>query len=354
MARTQKYACLDENSFAGGQGFNTKLPASLLPCCAKQEQEYDMLEFQQQKESEVPLYIEDTDSPLPEILNPKTRYAYFSTIATGGKSIIKSCRDLHLRRTICYKSLRPEFLDNEIENIRLLREARIAAMLQHPCTVPTYEIGRNNQGHLYFTMKLVHGYTLREILNFRERYDLSQLTDVLIQVGNALAYAHSRHVLHRDIKPDNILVGPYGETLLLDWGLAKVWHKNAGMVEDEAGIDEVAADPGMTGEEKLQGTVMYMSPEQIDRDPAIDFRSDIYSFGAILYETLTGVTPFQGQVVQSLLDKVRNDTPADPSTVTKEKLPPSLAKLAMHCLAKKPDDRPQLMSDVVRVLRQEW
>jgi len=161
-----------------------------------------MLEFPQQKNHEVPLFTEETDIALPETINPRTRYAFFSTIATGGKSLIKSCVDLHLRRRICYKTLLPEFADNDIENHRLLREARISAMLQHPNIIPTYELGRDNRGHYYFTMKLVHGYTLREILNFRERYDINQLLEVALQVAHALAYAHSMGVLHRDIKPD--------------------------------------------------------------------------------------------------------------------------------------------------------
>lgn len=314
-----------------------------------------MLEFPQQKTSDAQLYIEETDAPLPETLNPKTRYAYFSTIAKGGKSLIKSCRDLHLRRTICYKSLRPEFVDNPIENTRLLREARISAMLQHPNTVPTYELGRDNRGNYYFTMKLVHGYTLREVLNYRERYDLTQLMDVILQVGRALAYAHSRGVLHRDIKPDNILIGPYGEVLLLDWGLAKVWPKDKSTPVDEPSPEqEVAGEPGMTGEDKLQGTVMYMSPEQIHRDPNISFASDLYSLGAVLYETLTGVTPFQGDVVYKLLEQVKNEVPASPQSVCREKLPKVLVDLTMQCLQKDPKSRPASAEEFMRELREGW
>ena len=323
-----------------------------------------MLNFPQQTDSDALLHLEETDAALPETLNPRTRYAFFSTIATGGKSLIKSCRDLHLRRTICYKTLRPEFINDPIENLRLLREARISAMLQHPNTIPTYEIGRDNRGHYYFTMKLVHGYTLREVLNYRERYDLSQLMEVMMQVGNALAYAHSVGVLHRDIKPDNILVGPYGEVLLLDWGLAKVWHKGArpgatknhpaqqASDELEAGIDEVATGKGLTGEAKLQGTVMYMSPEQVDRDPAIGFQSDLYSFGAMLYEVLSGTTPFQGDRVQALLRRIRGDAPLDPRSVTKQPIPDILADLTMACLNKDPAKRPSSAKDVVRIIRE--
>ena len=312
-----------------------------------------MLEFQQQKESDSPLYMEETDAVLPEKLNPNTRYAFFSTIATGGKSLIQSCRDLHLRRTVCYKTLRPEFVNDPVENKRLLREARISAMLQHPNTIPTYEIGRDNRGQYYFTMKLVHGYTLREILNYRERYDLTQLMDVIMQVARALAYAHTRGVLHRDIKPENILVGPYGEVLVLDWGLAKVWHKDKAMSEDETEIDEVDAEPGMTGEGKLQGTVMYMSPEQIERDPHISFQSDIYSLGAVLYETLTGVTPFQGELVQTLIRQITTDRPVDPRSISKVPLPSVLADLAMQCLQKDPAARPSNADSIILALK-DW
>ena len=312
-----------------------------------------MPEFQQQSNAEPPLYAEEMDAPLPETLNPKTRYAYFSTIAKGGKCLIKSCRDLHLRRTICYKTLRPELAKDPIENRRFLREARLSAALQHPNTVPTYELGRDNKGNHYFTMKLVHGYTLREILDYRERYDLTQLMEVLEQVGQALGYAHSRGVLHRDIKPDNVLVGAYGEVLLLDWGLAKVWHEADAQDGDED-HEEAEGDPGMTGEGKLQGTVMYMSPEQVNRDPGISFASDLYSLGALLYETLTGTTPFQGDLIYKLLDQIRNDMPPDPRTVSKHPVPDALAELAMRCLQKDPGARPETADKLVRVLRSDW
>lgn len=311
-----------------------------------------MLEFPQQNVKDTRLYIEDTDEPLPETLNPRTRYAFFSEIAKGGKSLIKSCRDLHLRRTVCYKTLRPEFVDDPVETKRLLREARISASLQHPNTIPTYELGRDNRGNYYFTMKLVHGYTLREVLNYRERYDLTQLMDVIVQVARALGYAHTKGVVHRDIKPENILIGPYGEVLLLDWGLAKVWHKDANQVDDEAAIEEADAEPGMTGQGKLQGTVMYMSPEQIDRDPGINSRSDIYSLGSVLYEVLTGVTPFRGEIVQSLLGQIRNDMPEDPGSIAKGRVPKALANLTMRCLQKDPTHRPATAEDMVRVLRE--
>jgi len=119
---------------------------------------------------------------------------------------------------------------------------------------------------------------------------------------------------------------------------------------DEA-IDEVDAGPGMTGEAKLQGTLMYMSPEQIERNPHISFESDIYSLGAVLYEILAGVTPFQGDVVHKLLDNIRHDAPADVQSVTQYQMPQGLSALVMQCLRKDPQDRPNSIEEIIRTIR---
>ncbi len=304
------------------------------------------------------LYREDTDKPLPEKIVQSTRYAYFKTIARGGKSIIQSCRDLHLGRTVCYKKLRPEFEDDPIEQRRLLREARVSAMLQHPNTVPTYELSRDSRGRYFFTMKLVHGYTLREVLDFRERYDLRQLIDVVIQVSYALQYAHSHRVIHRDIKPDNVLVGPYGEVLLLDWGLAKVWDEafdhddpSAPGPGPDVPIGKVTND---TNAGQLQGTIAYMSPEQIQRDPGIDYRSDIYSLGVMLYEILSGRLPAPGETVDEVLDQIRNVDPPWPSEIANPKPPRLVETVAMRCIAKAPGERLQNWSELIRLLQEDW
>lgn len=315
-----------------------------------------MLEFQQPTKDYSDVFLEDTDKPLPEKLNPHTRYAFFSTIAKGGKSLIKSCKDLHLNRVICYKTLRPEFVQDEIEQRRLLREARVSAMLQHPNTIPTYEVGRDNQGNYYFTMKLVHGYTLREILNYRDRYDLTQLIDIIVQIAQALAYAHSHGVAHRDIKPENILVGPFGEVLLLDWGLAKVWSKDGQVVDDfekqQPKDPARVTEKGMTGQGQLQGTLCYMSPEQIRRDPEISFATDTYSLGSVLYEVLSGKTPFDGDKAYEVLEAIEKNNPEAPSLVGKYPVPRQLETICMQCLAKSPEQRPENMQSVIDVLRQ--
>ncbi len=330
-----------------------------------------MLNFPEPPKSYSSVFLEETDKPLPLKIDPRTRYAFFSTIATGGKSLIKSCKDLHLSRFVCYKTLKPEFADNEIEQKRLIREARVTAMLQHPNTVPTYELSRDPRGNPYFTMKLVHGYTLREILDFRERYDLTQLMEVVMQVAYALEYAHNHGVAHRDIKPENILAGPFGEVLLLDWGLAKVWNPEgqgakmlrAGKLQDE---DAVAADEAaevesieieditLTGQGKAQGTAHYMSPEQINLDPSIDHRTDIYSLGAVLYEVLCGQAPPVGEKMHHIISSVLNDKPELPSEISKQPVPQLLETIAMRCLEKAPADRYGSMSQVIRLLHQDW
>ncbi len=313
------------------------------------------MKFPETKQEYASVYLEDTDKALPEKINIHTRYAYFKTIARGGKCLIQSCKDLHLSRVICYKTLLPEFADDPIEQRRFLREARVSAMLQHPNTIPTYELGRDNQGHYYFTMKLVHGYTLREILDYRERYDLSQLMDVIIQVAHALEYAHAHGVIHRDIKPENILVGPFGEVLLMDWGLAKVW-KTDGSDEplEDSGTDTDSDDLNITRRGKLQGTVSYMSPEQIDRDPQINFHTDIYSLGTIIYEILAGETAAKGETVDQVIAYIKEETPPKPSTFSKWPVPPLLEKATMRCLMKNPDERFNSISELVRILQEDW
>lgn len=317
-----------------------------------------MLTFQAPPREYANVYLEDTDKPLPEKLNPNTRYLFLGTIATGGKSVIQSVRDMHLNRIVAYKSLRPEFINDEIEKTRLLREARVSAMLQHPNTMPVYEVGRDSRGNYYFTMKYVHGYTLREILDYRERYDLTQLMDVVKQVAYALAYVHDHGVAHRDIKPENILVGPYGEVLLLDWGLAKVWRKDVQVSAEPEETEQASviagADKSITGMGKLQGTICYMSPEQIKKDPRISFSTDTYSLGAVLYELLSGVTPIDGDAVHEILDKVQNTMPPKPSEVSKFPIPKLLDSLCMQCLEKDPRARPASMTDILRVLDEDW
>ena len=312
------------------------------------------MKFSEQKLDYASVYLEDTDKALPGKININTRYAYFKTIAKGGKCLIQSCKDLHLSRAICYKTLLAEFADDPIEQQRFLREARVSAMLQHPNTVPTYELGRDKKGHYYFTMKLVHGYTLREVLDYRERYDLNQLIDVVIQVAHALEYAHAHGVVHRDIKPENILIGPFGEVLLLDWGLAKVWKTDGSDAPLSSNQEDTnSSNLNITRQGKLQGTVLHMSPEQVAKDPNIDNRTDIYSLGTILYEILCGKTTTNGNTIDQIINEIKNNEPSLPSSLVSVNVPHLLEKAAMNCLKKNPDERIQTAHELIRLLQED-
>jgi serine/threonine-protein kinase len=141
--------------------------------------------------------------------------------------------------------------------------------------------------------------------------------------------------------------------LLLDWGLAKVWNQEGepSPIEDETPQRE-AEDRSMTGHQKLQGTLFYMSPEQINRDPDIDSRSDIYSLGIVLYEALTGRTPVQGELIDEIIQATLNDEPTKPSDITK--VPPVLEDTVMKCLRKETDQRIQTAAEMIRTLQQNW
>ena len=305
--------------------------------------------------------LKDTDLALPKnVINNKMRYAFFKKIAEGGKCIIQSCKDLHLSRTVCYKSLRREFADDPIEQQRFLREARVTAMLQHPNTIPIYELSRDTKGHYYFTMKLVEGATVREIIDklkrnepvALEQYGFPMLVDILIQVCNALDYAHNHGVVHRDIKPANILVGPFGEVLVLDWGLAKVWNMEVRDLSHLELIEE--ADLSLTSRGRLQGTALYMSPEQIAESKDIDHRTDVYSLGVMFYEMLTLELMAKGNTLNALLRNMQYEDPVRPiERAPHRDIPRDLENICMECIQKDPDDRYQTVHDLILDL-QAW
>ena len=288
------------------------------------------------------------------------RYAYFKTIAKGGKCIIQSCKDLHLSRTVCHKSLRKEIADDPIEQQRFLREARVTAMLQHPNTIPIYELSRDTRGRYYFTMKLVEGMTLREIIDLLRKkdakieaeYGIGALVDVIVQICHALDYAHNHGVVHRDVKPANILIGPFGEVLVLDWGLAKVWNiadvdlSHLELIED--------GDHSLTSRGRLQGTALYMSPEQIATSKDLDHRTDVYSVGALLYEALTLELMVSGKTVNEVIRKVQDEIPLKPSEKTPDRfIPKEVERICLQCVEKDPNNRYGTIREVIDDL-QAW
>lgn len=298
---------------------------------------------------------QDTDRQLSQYFtNSFMRYSNFEPLAKGGSAILQSCRDNNLGRTVVMKTLHPHLAQNEYMRARFLREARVTAQLQHPATVPVYEIGQDIEGRLYFTMKKVEGMSLREILDKQSlgdqetiaTFNLDRMLGTIIQVCNALSYAHEHGVVHRDVKPENILIGSYGEVILLDWGVAKVWAN-----EDDQRKEvehEVLTNAG-----QRPGTPLYMSPEQIrGGGDNIDARTDVYGIGAVLYEVLTLKEPHRGKDIGETFDLILKEETIPPEKRAADRqIPKQLSAIAMKSLEKEPANRYQTMQEMIDALR---
>lgn len=310
------------------------------------------------------LDLQVTDKDLPRhIVNGFMRYDHFTKFAEGGTALLEECLDKNLGRVVVMKRLHAHMLDDEIEQKRFLREARVTALIQHPATVPVYEISRDRAGAVYFTMKKVEGVDLREILqgivardpSFRNKYAIKDLVEVLVQVGQAVAFAHSRGVVHRDLKPANILVGEFGEVMILDWGLAKILnepHTEHGDLPDKIPEkDHLRLELTRAG--KRAGTPLYMSPEQAAGDNEnIDGRSDVYSLGSILYEVLTHENLVWGIDKDEVLERIQNQEPVPPRKRTPHrKIPKALDSICMRAIQRNPEDRYPTLLEMVDDLR---
>lgn len=313
--------------------------------------------YQQTSGDEEKIYRNDTDGSLSADaqLKNNTRYLYFRKVAKGGKCLIQACRDTHLGRIVCHKTLLKEFSKDEEERRLFLREARVTAMLQHPNTAPVYEVGFDAKGHYYFTMKLVSGVTLREVLDglrsgdkeTTAAWDLQRLIDVVIQVGQVLNYAHVHGVVHCDVKPENIVIGSFGEVLLLDWGLAWLTDKEAA---DAVAVDAADDNRTMKSKDSHPGTPLYMSPEQV-AGADLDHHTDIYSLGAILFEILTGQQLAWGNSLDEVLRNKMDATPPTPSIVAPDRsIPVPLESLCQRCIQTEIEHRVHTMLEVIHEL----
>ncbi len=232
-----------------------------------------------------------------------TRYRLLERIARGGMGVVYAAEDEKLERRVALKVLDVPGTDGDLAN-RLMREARVLARLEHPGIVPVHDVGTLADGRVFYTMKFVEGQRLDK---FIERVESVQdRLRLFLRICEAVAFAHAHGVLHRDLKPANIMVGPFGEVLVMDWGLAKILHTEA--VSADRGADPEATiveRPKQTGEESdstkssvitghgtVMGTPGYMSPEQARGEvEVLDARSDIFSLGALLRFILTQKTP---------------------------------------------------------------
>jgi eukaryotic-like serine/threonine-protein kinase len=255
-------------------------------------------------------------------------YALERELGSGGMATVYLAEDLKHHRKVAVKVLRPE-LAVAIGSDRFFREIEIAARLQHPHVLPLLDSGiieerpGDPNGRPYYVMPFVDGESLRDRLR-RGELPVEDAVRILIEVVDALAYAHSQGVVHRDIKPDNVLLSGR-HALVMDFGVAKA-------------VSDAAGDKRMTETGVALGTPAYMAPEQAVADPHLDHRVDIYAVGVLGYELLTGQPPFRGATPQEVL-VAQVTRPAEPITTHRPTIPPALAGILMKCLEKRPADR---------------
>lgn len=279
-------------------------------------------------------------------LTPTTRYEMGNEIARGGMGAVHRCVDRQLGRELAAKILLAELADSPVAVRRFLEEAQVASQLQHPGVVPIHELGKLPDGRLFFTMKLVQGRTLAAILAERDRpeHSRSGLLKIFEQICQTLAYAHARGVIHRDLKPGNVMVGAFGEVQVMDWGLAKVLAQ-AGSPDPVETAPSVATvdDSNHTQAGVVLGTFAYMPPEQAQgHADRTDERGDVFGLGALLYEILTGYPPYWGKTRQEVQDlsQQANLQPAL-ERLGRCDVDGELIALCRRCLAVAPEGRPR-------------
>jgi tetratricopeptide (TPR) repeat protein/tRNA A-37 threonylcarbamoyl transferase component Bud32 len=294
------------------------------------------------------------------------RYTLSRLHATGGIGRVWLAKDARLGRDVALKELRPERVGSPVIWARFLREAQVTGQLEHPGIVPIYELGKKPEGDVpFYTMRFVRGRTLAEAAASyharRQRrkagpLELRELLTAFVGVCQSVAYAHSRGVLHRDLKPQNVVLGDYGEVIVLDWGLAKViGEAEEGAPPLELSAAEAPAEVTVHGQ--VLGTPAYMPPEQAEgRLDLVDVRSDVYGLGAVLYEILTGTPPFTGPRTEALLRRVAHEPPTPPREVV-PRVPRALEAVCLKALSKKPANRyasaKKLAAEVQRWLADE-
>src|SRR5579863_5210751 len=274
----------------------------------------------------MPLSVGDKLGPY-EILGP---------LGAGGMGEVYHARDTRLHRAVAIKVL-PEFVSSDPDRLRRFeQEARAAAALNHPNILVVHQMG-TYEGMPYLVSELLEGETLRESLR-PGPVSLRKAIDCGVQIAHGLAAAHDKGIIHRDLKPENLFVTRDGRVKILDFGLAKLTQAEAASHSSLPTITQ-ATEAGV-----VLGTVGYMSPEQV-RGVAVDARSDIFSFGAILYEMISGKRAFHGETAADTMSAILREEPAELSE-TNRNVSPALERIVQHCLEKNPEQRFHSASDI--------
>jgi serine/threonine protein kinase/Tol biopolymer transport system component len=285
------------------------------------------------------------DSTLPLTLATGTRlgrYEIRSKLGEGGMGEVYRARDEKLSRDVAIKVLPADFSTNSDRLHRFEQEAQAAGALNHPNILAVYDVGTHDSAP-YVVSELLEGETLREALNHRTLATRKAI-EYAVQLAQGLAAAHDKGIIHRDLKPDNIFITREERVKILDFGLAKLSERaGTDVAQTEIETRKVRTDPGT-----VMGTVGYMSPEQV-RGQTVDHRTDIFSFGAVLYEMLSGRRAFRGDSAIETLNAILKEEPAE-LTSSSPNVAPALERVVWHCLEKSPERRFQSAGDIAFAL----
>jgi len=322
------------------------------------------------------------------------KYDVVRVVARGGMGVVYEAKDISCDRTVAIKILLSDEEHRDENRRRFVGEARITSRLEHPNIVPIHELGKDAGGNVFYSMKYVRGVTLGDILNDIRRgreetirhYPLGRLLTVFQKICDAVAFAHANGVVHRDLKPGNVMIGNYGEVLVLDWGLARLLNREDGTPEPSATtagdarpadakitlqtpgpvpvFDTIRVDTAGAGLKTISGTVLgtpgFMAPEQVRKDGVVDERTDIYALGSILYSILTLNSPVREKRIPELLRVIlageiiapsaynRWDTPGKLPNLPHcpgSEIPPVLSAITMKAMATAPENRFQTVKD---------
>jgi serine/threonine-protein kinase len=260
------------------------------------------------------------------------RYRIERVLGGGGMAVVYCAHDEELHRMVAVKLLAEHLAEDEDFRERFLREARIAARLSHPNVVAVYDAG-DEDGRPYMVMEVVEGETLADVLQRAGRLPADEVVALGIQAAAGLEHAHSHGLVHRDVKPQNLLLRADGVLKVADFGIARA---------------VAAATQRLTQVGTIMGTADYLAPEQAAGDE-VNAAADVYSLGAVLYEALTGRTPFQASTLVQLLTAQQDGAVTPPSELV-DGVPPALEETIMRCLARNPEYRPASAGEVGRLL----